>query len=82
MSNLQSQGEIHSPRKHYNIKKMTREEREKALIHDASLVKFPDTAQRKTFAISSLSYKLVLETRYVPRDVLENLFIENTISMN
>ena len=82
MSNLQSRGEIHFPRKHYNLKKMIRKEREKTLVHTASLVKFPDMARQKTFVLSGLSCKLVLGARYVPRDVLENLFIENSISMN
>ena len=82
MSNLQARGEIHSPHKHDNSKKMTMEEREKTLVHNASLVKFPVTAGQKTFVLSGLSCKLVLGTRYVPRDVLENLFIENSISMN
>ena len=75
----QVQGGTCSPRKHYDSKKVSREEREKELIHNASLKRFPDMNEQ---VAAFLSYKLIIGTRYVPHDLLVKLFQGSSFSFN
>lgn len=75
-----SSGEIRSPRGHYDSKK-TKEDRENELIHNASLVQFP-AESNQLLPFSTLSYKMVVDTRYVAHDLLWELFIDRFFSNN
>lgn len=77
---VQTLGEIYSPRQHSDSKK-TKEERENELIHNASLVRFPVTSERLS-SFTNLGYKLVVDTRYVTHDLLRELFLDRFFSNN
>ena len=77
---VQTLGEIYSPRQHSDSKK-TKEERENELIHNASLVRFP-AESNQSLPFSNLSYKMVVDTRCVAHDLLRELFIDGFFSNN